>query len=380
MHNKLNFYERAALLGHDADQLRAGKTVTTPFTVASLDELTKFIEALGTSNPDDAGAFGGDLGARVRQHVLGGRKLSHAEQAQIAHLFPMQLQAVSGSEFSLNYEYKVPISQTPAPFNYGKLTFENGGNYLVQNTPFLLTADEVVVSGTTPDKSHFNILGFDAKQGDDGKKGPDGGDGGNGGDGSCSNRGSDAGGGDDGKTGHNGDHGDVAGPTLDATITISQSLSGSSPLTIFTRSGNGGKGGTGGEGGTGGKGGKGGDGKTCGCSGTSGGNGGKAGNGGDGGDGGDGSDAVDALGTITLVLPKGTPKTAYSTSSARAVNGTAGDRGAAGKPGDPGEGGSAGKNSGSGGKGGKGTPGNDGNRGKNATGTGGKPAEFRIRN
>ena len=174
-----------------------------------------------------------------------------------------------------------------------------------------------------------------------------------------------------------GDNGNLAGPTLDATITINQSLSGSSPMTVFTRSGNGAKGGRGGPGGKGGKGGKGGNGKTCGCTGNSGGRGGVAGNGGDGGN---GSDAVDAKGTITLALPKGTPKSAYATASAPAVNGLGGDPGSGGKPGDPGKGGSEGKYSSKGGDGGKGTNGSDGDRGDDAKGNGGKPAQFRIEN
>jgi hypothetical protein len=387
MHNKLSFYERAALLGHDAEELKKGKTVTTMVTVASLDELTKLIEALGLSNPDDAAFVSEHLGGRVRQHVLGGDPLSDAEQAQIAYLFPMQFSAVSAADFNLNYELKVPISpQSPVEYNYGTLTFENGGCYLVQNTVFFLTADKVVVSGTTPGKSHLNILGLDATQGGESKKGDDGGDGGDGGDGTCSSwgiagqNGDNGGDGKDGKDGKDGDNGNLAAPTLDATITISQSLGGSSPLTVFTRSGNGAKGGKGGPGGKGGKGGKGGNGKTCGCTGNSGGRGGVAGNGGDGGNGGNGSDAVDAKGTITLALPKGTPKSAYATASAPAVNGLGGDPGSAGNPGESGKGGSAGKYSSNGGDGGKGTKGSDGDRGDNAKGTGGAPAQFRIQN
>lgn len=386
--NPMSFYDRAALLGHDAEALRAGQTVTAPVEVADIHALKALVNQFPSAVPPASGNAPTDLlSDRVRSFVYGAESLADDDHNQIKHLFPLQVSAVSVPDLVLSTLYQVPQSPTvPVFLNFGKVTF-NAGGYVVSNgTQLNLTADEIVVNAAAPaGKAHFNIFGIDGPPGGKVDNGGAGGKGGDGNEGECSSAGIAGSGGTngtngtDGSDGPDGRNGNPAYPSQATSIIINTNLTGTAlPLTVFTRSGSGGSGGRGGDGGKGGNGGNGGNGRSCGCTGNGGGGGANGGKGGDGGDGGNGSNAVDGAGAITVTIPSTVKVSSVFSSHQNAVNGIGGTAGIAAGGGTGGKGGSGGKHSGNGGDGGDGGHGTNGTDGISGQGSAGNPTPVYI--
>lgn len=374
----MDFWDAAERLGHDQQALEASKTVRSVATINSLDE---FKELFAGQIPDDhrqafdAGAAETDDGSHtiaIARSVYGTQKLSADSRAFADMLFPVKVNAVSGTTVTITDDEVQGPSGPPWLINAQELVFD-GGSVTAITTALTIRADVLTVVKPSAKPYTVAILGNDGAPGNPGPAGPpynapaqagsnasaptpgictgasDGGKGGDGG---------------PGNPGGNAQRGNDGAPNLPASITIKAvSPQNQGIFAVYTRSGAGGNGGAGGAGGRGQDGGRGGNGCDSGCEGTDGGNGGTAGKGGDGGIGGDGGNGVNGN-SISLVFPS-EAKQFLSKSSDVAPPGKGGAPGAAGKAGSPGGGGSGGKHksdgqAGSGASDGKqGQPGND---------------------
>lgn len=383
---KLTFLERAAKLGHSAEHLKAGATVSSVITIPHVDALRDFLD--DGSSPEERAArelqiFGSPAksaeeapGAegilrRVHAYVFGNTPLCDHDRERLVQAFPMKVAAVSAPNQTYSGPTDLGTSLGLQVFNFGTLTMTNNAYVRIQNTPLQFTVDTYQRQGGGPPSGFgdFNIFGATGGAGATGPAGGTSTNGGTGSGGNCSSVGiSGASGGPGGKgaTGSTGTIGGAGNPglaSLYANITITTGITGTSNIVVLTRSGTGGVGGTGGAGATGGNGGKGGDGATCDCTGSSAGNGGNGGRGGNGGPGGPGGPGINAGGNVTVQVPSGFISSIIPM-KLPAPGGAGGAGGGGGVGGNPGGGGSGGKHNGNGSAGATGGSGTAG-----ATGT-----------
>jgi hypothetical protein len=390
MANKLNFWERAAMLGHSIEDLKAGKAVTSEVVIDNMAQFKRFVEAGMTPQQMEELAqdlFGNipatdpkthanecEIIRRVEGYLYGVAPLYEEDEERTKHIFPMVIGALSQETFVVDKGYDLGTGGNLGVVNHETMEFRDGGYYVLYNKGLTFMVDTLIRNGGGAGEFYdINILGATGATGDPGSQPSPGGGGTGGKKGTCRSPGI---AGNNGETGERGLTGVVGGaggtgndgrPSLGATITISKGLTGSKlPLQIYTRSGAGGPGGAGGKGATGGPGGRGGDGETCGCQGTNGGPGGPGGHGGTGGTGGAGGNGVDASANIVVIVPEGqTDRFVGVTASAPAGKG--GNGGPGGGAGGGAEGGAGGKHHSSGGKGPIGSGGTGGNRGADGT-------------
>jgi hypothetical protein len=398
----MNFYERAAKLGHSVDALKAGHQISSVISVPNVDELKNLMD--DGSSPEERAAKHSAMFAaapasktaptdaadpavlnKVHEYVFGNGELSDADRKLIEPAFPVNVLAVSAANVTYNVPTTLGISQTLITLNYGTVTINDGACVNVYNSQLNYTMDTLIRNGKAPQGlGDFNILGVDGTSPTaPTTPGSTGSAGGNGQDGSCSSAGIAGPSGTNGSTGGVGGVGITGGngsnglPSKPATITINQSIQSASPIVIYTRSGAGGNGAAGGPGGTGGVGGNGGNGASCGCTGSGAGNGATGGQGGTGGTGGNGGNAVNADPSGIIVVYTPDIRKVVGTSDI-ANPGKAGSGGNGGSGGAGGNGGSGGKHNSNGSGGAKGGPGNKGADGKDGTGTG-NPAVIQIK-
>lgn len=387
---KLNFYQRAAKLGHPAEGLRTG--VTAVLEVASVDALRELLDN-GLSEAErearEEELFGnvprntpGEAGLlrRVQGYLYGNTPLSADDRERIKQAFPVKVFTESAEDPVLSGPNDWGTSVGLVIKNYGTVTMNDQAYVTIQNSPLQLTMDNLIRKGTPPAGwGDFNIRGATGPAVGASPAGSTGGDGGTGTNGDCSSvgiagkSGSNGKPGSTGSTGPTGTAGNDGLASMNAEITVTTKISGASSIFISTRSGTGGVGGAGGKGGNGGKGGTGGNGATCECTGSGAGNGGDGGRGGDGGPGGPGGNGTNAAGSIRVKVPTGQVGMIVANKFTAPV----GDGGAGGAPGAGGGGGAAGKggkhngDGSSGATGGSGSTGSVGPRGTQV----GTPAE-----
>jgi hypothetical protein len=311
----------------------------------------------GIPTPPDAGA---QLAQSVTAHVVGAAPLPAQARSDSAAMFPLSV-AVTASAAPLTvrdcYDLSTPDGK-PRIVAFGAVVLEPGGYFVCEGTPLQFTCDSLSRAGERTADYDFCILGKDGKKPATPLPQPGATQAGGGYGGECSSAGIAGHGGGPGSHGADGAPGTDGGPggrgtpSMQATITIRQSLAGS--LDIYTRSGAGGAGGDGGQGGPGQQGGNGGGGVTCGCTGNAGGQGGDGGNGGPGGKAGDGADGADALGNVVVQVPTAEAARLVTLHSDPSAPGAAGQPGPGGGPGSGGTGGGAGKDNNGGGAGGPG--------------------------
>lgn len=402
----MDFYERAAKLGHSRSRLDAGETIRSTVTIPTIDALKEFLDEgrspegrktlaedlfgnLEVKDPKTDGTAKGIL-TRVQRFLYGNDPLDEADRRRTQSVFPMKVDAISAANATINTPQNLGTGGTMAYVNYGTLTLESGGYFILYNKPLTFNVDTLIRNGGGTDEFYdINIYGATGSTGNTGGTGGVGGVGSGGGRGTCAspgvagNSGGPGGTGGTGSVGYTGDVGGAGMASEVAMITITTSIEGSAPLlTVATRSGTGGVGGVGGRGGTGGTGGKGGDGESCGCEGTNGGNGGVGGRGGTGGAGGTGGNGVNANANISVTVPAGQLSNVQKFSWP-APPGSGGNPGGGGPGGGGGNGGGEGgsgscpKHGGGsgGGSGGQGNPGSHGNGGT----VEGNPAEIIVR-
>jgi hypothetical protein len=314
-----SYMETGLRLGFTEEQLKSGNEYKSTIEVNSIDELKELLEGPsddkrkreftnslreqyeGFDEPNEQSS-GDLLQARIRAHIYGDLTLTKFDRKMSAPFFPMKVDLTVQDTVKIDKPTIIgKSSDNPQVVNYGTLTFEGNGNLYVENTILTLTADHLVISGTTSPYLFgiFGVTGAVGNKGATGAASTDGKAGTNAGDSSGSSAGTN---GSDGGKGTAGERGGDGLPSQAATITIQNSFTGN--LTVFTQSGNGGKGGEGGDGYKGGDGGKGGNGYSV-CCGTTynPSNGGNGGNGGDGSEGGQGGDGVDGHGPINIIVP-----------------------------------------------------------------------------
>jgi hypothetical protein len=331
---------------------------------------------------DDGGA---SLASRISAHVIGNAELSAEDRAAIAPAFPLTVH-VAAATGPLTVDSKYDLSTpdgSPRIVTFTDVTLAQGGYFVCEGTPLLFTCDTLTRTGTSgAGAADFNITG---KTGAVPPTPPTPGaasQAANGYTGECSSAGIAGHGGGPGNPGATGTPGTPGSPgspgtpSMQATITIQQTLT-ASQLTIFSQSGPGGQGGHGGQGAPGQQGGKGGDGVTCGCTGNAGGQGGDGGTGGVGGTAGNGGNGVDAASNVVIKVPRQSDVAKVSCTTAPAPPGVPGLPGAGGNPGAGGAGGGGGKNNGGGTGGGTGAPGATGAQGQPGTASG-RPAQITV--
>jgi hypothetical protein len=385
-----NFWERAEMLGHSVEDLKAGKAVTSEVVIKNMEEFKRFVE-MGMT-PEQMKELAQDLFGnipatdpkthateseiirRVEAYLYGVAPLYNEDEERTKHIFPIVIGATSQQTFVVDKGYDLGTGGNLGVVSHETMEFRDGGYYVVYNKGLTFFVDTLIRNGGgSGDFYDINILGATGAAGDPGSQPSQGGGGTAGKKGTCSTPGFAGNNGETGDKGHTGVVGGAGGtgsdgrPSLGATITISVGLTGSKlPLQIYTRSGAGGPGGPGGKGAAGGPGGKGGDGETCGCQGTNGGHGGPGGNGGVGGTGGAGGNGVDASANIVVIVPAGQTDRVVGV-TASALSGKGGTGGPGGDGGRGGDGGGGGKHHSAGVKGATGGGGTGGNRGADGT-------------
>jgi hypothetical protein len=395
----MDYLLRAQAIGHDISELKKGKTISSTVMVRSLDEF-KAIFANGLTAEHRVahsqqvsslrlGDFPGAAAmARLAEHIWGDRPLSATDTEFAKSIFPLRIDAISGSNITINTNEVIGPSAAPYVVNAGTLTFA-GGSITVMNTVLTLAADTLVVNSLGSTRYLVGIQGTTGRQGTTGSPGsttP--GQAQAGSDASASSPGTCAGA-PDGGTGHDGAKGGTGGTggaggtglaSLTATITIGSFPNpGLTAFVISTQSGAGGQGGTGGAGGAGQQGGNGGHGCEAGCEGTNGGAGGDGGAGGPGGTGGMGGPGVDGA-SISISFPagpNGSPNSHLVLNTAAAPAGVGGLGGAGGPGGAGGNLGTGGKAKSDGQRGCHGANGQAGNHGPTGAITG-APGHFNV--
>lgn len=400
-----DFKARARKLGHSIEALERGMLIKSQILVPNIEELKwlldvdttpdsrrRLVKALfeGTAKVGNAEHDVSEAGIlrRVEMFLYGNESLSSVDRERTASLFPMTVDAVSGTPPNpVNSEWNLGTSLGNLQvYNLTTLDMENGGYITIYNTPLQFTVQTLTRNGSAPSPySDFNIFGATGATGGAGGIGGTGGGGRAGTAGTCKGgggiSGDDGGPGSTGTTGADGAGGFQGNPGLSSQttqITINGLTGSASTVTIFTRSGTGGAGGMGGAGGTGGQGGQGGAGADCACEGTNGGSGGSGGAGGKGGTGGNGGSGTNAASNIVVTVPAGNNKWIIGLTGS-APGGQAGAGGAGGAGGPGGGGGSAGKHESSGKGGGTGAAGSTGSPGQPSTTTG-EPGQIIVVN
>jgi len=358
----LNFYERAAKLGHSVARLKAGQTVSSTISIPDVEALRAFFDN-GLTYEERATRenlmFGGipvksleedptEVGIlrRVNAYIFGNATLSEYDREQCRYAFPVMIDATSAPDTT----YSAGQTDLGASLgiikqcNFGTVTMDDQAYITIENTVLEYTMDNLVRNGAPPTGlGDFNILGATGATGPAGPPGSVGGSGQPGKD----NSGDAGGSGSPGTTGTMGGQGGDGLPSLAATITITTSITGAASIIIQSQSGVGGIGGAGGAGGAGGVGGRGGSGGTSGCKGNSGGCGGLGGTGGTGGSGGTGGNGINAAGNTIVCLPTQFMSSIVP-SYLSAPPGNGGPGGAAGIGGQGGAGGAGGRSKGNG--------------------------------
>lgn len=387
---KLNFWERAARLGHSIEDLKAGKAVTSEIIIENMEQFKTFVEMgmtpeemkdlaqdlFGNIPPTDpkTDATESDIIRRVEGYLYGVAPLYPEDEERTEHIFPFTIGALSQETIVVDGPRDLGTGGTMAEVNAGTIEFRDGGYYVCHNKALTFHVDTLIRNGGgTGTFYDINILGATGATGDPGSQPSEGGGGTAGKKGTCKSPGIAGNNGETGSEGHTGVVGGQGGPgrdgspSLGATITIKVEVTGTKlPLRIYTRSGAGGPGGPGGKGAMGGPGGKGGDGETCGCAGTNGGIGGRGGSGGTGGTGGAGGNGVNASANIVVIVPEGQMDRVLGF-TADALPGKGGTGGPGGDGGRGADGGAGGKHHSAGGRGGTGGGGTGGNRGPDST-------------
>jgi len=325
----VDFYQRAAKFGHSRQRLDAGEAVRSTIIIPNIYALREFLDEgyteaerlqlalelfgnIKPTNPETDGSASGIL-RRIEGYLYGNELLYEEDRVRTEALFPMHIETLSEKDATVNTVQNLGTGGAVEERNYGTLTLEPGGCFVIYNKPLVFHVETLIRNGGGTDKySDFTIFGATGPEGGVGDTGGKGSDGDPGAKGTCKSPGVPGNAGGPGKTGGagitggTGKIGQTGGASLSATITISKSIQGSNPfINVSTRSGTGGKGGKGGRGGTGGVGGRGGDGESCGCDGTNAGNGGRGGTGGAGGRGGTGGNGIKAEGNIVVTVPAG---------------------------------------------------------------------------
>jgi hypothetical protein len=302
---------------------------------------------------------GADVVRRVTAHVIGNAALSAQDKAEAAPIFPLAMSVSAAAEpLTVNSRYDLSTPDgSPRIVSFTDVILEQGGYFVCEGTPLMFTCNTLTRNGNSGSGvADFNILG---KTGATPATPPTPGGAGQaaaGYTGECSSAGIAGHGGGGGNAGAAGtpgtpgSPGSAGTPSMQATITIQQTLTGT--ITVFSQSGRGGQGGNGGQGGPGQQGGNGGNGVTCGCTGNAGGQGGDGGQGGAGGAAGNGGNGVDAAGNVVIRVPQVADVAKVTYSTATAPPGGPGAPGPGGTPGGGGSGGSGGKNNSGGSAGG----------------------------
>lgn len=343
--NKLNFLERATLLGHDTAALQAGQEQYSEISIPDIDSFKALLhhgdgqaqeastsiqsqQVLTTATPPSSTDEPMSLTQKMQQYVHSNGALSQADRAAMSSLFPMKVMAVSAQSITIDKPTAWGVTSNPILLNYGTVTLQDTGVINILGAPATITMDNFIRMGNAPTTmGDINILGVRGIDGYVGGRGPDGPDGMpncNGGNGGYGGFGSNA---SDGL------------PSQEATINIVQSIQCSSPIIVYTSSGAGGNGGNGGPGGHGGNGGSASPFPT------------RGGDGGHGGDGGRGGTSPNAMGNVMVYVniasinditsisvntPPGSGGTGGSAGDPGSGTGRSGDKGADGADGQPG--------------------------------------------
>lgn len=358
--------ERAQILGHSVEDIKAGKTVSSVVTVKSAEQLKSLTTmcqstppavAEAVSTPDEGKAESSGLQdkkalqKKLDAYLFNGRPLTDDEKATINRvLFPLKVY----TESAQNATYNTPtfLNQTPTSYlyyNYGTVTLNNNASVTVQSSQLCYAMDTLVKNSTPPSGTgDFNVVGIDGQPGTTGKQGNSGTAGGQGGCGGCYMHGTGGKcqppgypGQSDGTDGGPGGQGNPGTPNESANFYISGTIQTTAQNVIFQTST--GMGGTGGIGGTGGAGGAGG----IGANGTESrfgyccraGDGGPGGNGMTGGTGGNGGTTPSPNGDVTIYAQDQYIDSNFIQRNQVTVQAPAG---AAGLPGPAGAGGSGG--------------------------------------
>jgi hypothetical protein len=382
---------------HGVPVTAIGKPVETTMVVYNVDQLHSLLDqgldskqrqahyqALfdGISTPAGAGA---NLAQNVAAHVIGNSELSTQDRAQVAAAFPLTVHVVAATgPLTVTSRYDLSTTDgSPRIASFTDVVLEQGGYFVCEATPLVFTCDTLTRTGNSGSGSaDFNILGkigttpptpatpAAASQAAAGYGGE------------CSSAGIAGHGGGNGNAGATGTPGTAGSPgspgtpSMQASITIQQTLTAST-LTIFSQSGPGGPGGNGGQGGPGQRGGNGGNGVTCDCTGNAGGQGGDGGTGGTGGAAGNGGNGVAAAGNVVVRVPHQADVAKVSSTTAPAPSGGPGTPGPGGTPGAGGGSSSGGKNNSGGSGGGTGAYGATGAQAQPGS-VSGNPAQITV--
>ncbi len=328
---------------------------------------------------------GADIAGRLAAHVIGNGELSAQDQAAVAPAFPLTLHAtVAPGPLTVSSPFDLStLDGSPRVVVFTDVTLEQGGYFVCWSTPLSFTCDTLTRNGDSGSgMADFNILGRPGVTPPTPPTPGSAGQAASGGPGECSSAGiagpggGNGGNGNPGTPGTDGTHGVPGTPSMQATITITRTLT-ASQLSVYSKSGPGGQGGNGGQGGAGQQGGNGGDGVTCGCTGNAGGPGGNGGAGGPGGRAGDGGNGIDAAGNVVLRVPRQEDVGKVHQRTEHAPPGGPGQPGPGGPGGAGGGGSSGGKNNGGGSGGGAGNPGATGGQGVAGT-VSGRAAQITV--
>jgi hypothetical protein len=380
---------RTTTVVYDVDQLRSllDLGLDQPGRQAHYEALFAGTQAAAQASgaaaaTDDGGA---SLAHKIAAHVVGNTELTEQDRAEIAPVFPMKASvATAAGPLTVNTKYELSTSDGSMQIaTFTDVTLEQNGYFVCESTPLIFTCNTLTRTGTSGSgAADFNILGkvgstpttpaapAGATQAATGSNGE------------CSSAGVAGNGGGAGNAGAQGTPGTAGAaggagtPSMQATITIQDTLT-ASQLTVYSQSGPGGQGGSGGQGGPGQQGGNGGNGATCDCTGNGGGPGGDGGNGGSGGAAGNGGNGANAAGNIVIRVPTQADVAKVITTTAPAPPGNPGTPGPGGAPGGGGSGGSAGKNNSGGGSGGTGSYGASGAQGQPGS-VSGTPAQITV--
>jgi hypothetical protein len=364
----MSYLERAALVGHDEEALKAGQVVRSKVQVQSLDQFKK-IFADGLSN-DQRASYARDshqkksVGVnsststtidqltidRLMDHVFGVEPLSERDSQAAKSIFPVTITAISGATYSVTHDEIFDRSTGPCFINAGTLVFDNA-SITAKGVISKVIADTLQITARTAVPSLINILGVTGSNGAAGAAGQvlqqaaNGADSSGGSPGVCTGA-SNGQSGSNGKTGNPGSAGYPGANGIASAVSVIQidayvGATTNQPFTVFAQSGAGGNGGQGGAGGQGQQGGNGGNGCANGCEGTDGGAGGNGGNGGDGGPGGNGGNGVNGA-NVSISFPN-SAQVYLMASSIVASPGLGGIGGGRGPVGMGGNGGGSGK-------------------------------------
>lgn len=394
-----SFQKTIAKLGIHPSEVMNGQVVRKPILINSVAEFkdifqpdncaatkAEYLNHLKNTQPE---AFKDQaerhLQVRLGAHIYGGHPLSLADQQLATKVFPVKVMAEVAKTATISTPLHYGPNGSPVSLFFDTVTFSEKGSITVEHTIFSLKANKIIVGNISSGKPYLiNILGLTGNKGADGDAGKSYTDHAKNGKnasrpspGICTGSrapGNGHAGANGGDASTNGNTGNNGLPSLQANITIADSLVGA--LSIYTKSGDGGAGGNGGAGGKGQDGGKGGDGCHTGCECTDAANGGNGGNGGNGSTGGNGGNGINGN-DIFISVPSAYVSQIVKGSD-QATPGLGGSGGASGRAGSGGGEGTTGTKHCSNGRPGQGgMDGKIGEAGKAGT-QNGAPGNFRI--